>query len=64
MFDQTADGRVLKPLNVVDEFTRESPEMLAERRIEADANVGILEQIAVRRGPPAFVRCRRRVRTR
>jgi putative transposase len=36
-FDQTADGRVLKLLNVVDEYTREALEMLVERRIDADA---------------------------
>ena len=35
-FDQTADGRVLKLLNIVDEFTREALEMLVERSIDAD----------------------------
>ena len=35
-FDQTADGRALKLLNVVDEFTRESLAMLVERSIDAD----------------------------
>ena len=38
-FDQTADGRVLKLLNVVDEFTREALAMLVERSIDADATV-------------------------
>jgi len=31
-FDQTADGRQIKLLNIVDEFTREALEMLVERR--------------------------------
>lgn len=56
-FDQTADGRVLKLLNVVDEFTRESLKMLVARRIDADATVAVLEQIAAERGAPAFIRC-------
>ena len=39
-FDQTADGRVLKLLNMVDEFTRESLVMLVARSIDADTVVG------------------------
>ena len=35
-FDQTADGRAIKLLNVVDEFTRESLAMLVARSIDAD----------------------------
>ena len=35
-FDQTVDGRVLKLLNVVDEFTREALAMLVARSIDAD----------------------------
>jgi len=38
-FDQTADGRNLKLLNVVDEYTREALQMLVERRIDADGTV-------------------------
>src|SRR2546421_7423625 len=33
-FDQTADGKVIKLLNVVDEFTREALEMLVERSVD------------------------------
>lgn len=56
-FDQTADGRVLKLLNVVDEFTRESLAMHVQRSITADETVAVLEQIAAERGAPAHVRC-------
>jgi putative transposase len=38
-FEQTADGRALKLLNIVDEFTRESLVMLVERSIDADTVV-------------------------
>ncbi len=38
--DQTADGRALKLLNIVDEFTREALVMLVERSIDADHGRG------------------------
>jgi putative transposase len=56
-FDQTADGRVLKLLNVVDEFTRESLEMLVKRGIDADRTVEVLERLAAERGAPEHLRC-------
>jgi putative transposase len=40
-FDQTADGRVLKLLNVVDEFTRESLAMLwLTKQLRSDRQTG------------------------
>ena len=45
-FDQTADGRVLKLLNVVDEFTREALAIHVARRIDADQTVTVLERLA------------------
>ena len=56
-FDQTADGRILKLLNIVDEFTREALEVLCERRIDADRTVGTLEALVGQRGAPAHIRC-------
>jgi putative transposase len=57
-FDQTADGRILKLLNVVDEFTREALAMKCERRIDADATVATLERLVAQRGrSPRHVRC-------
>ncbi len=57
-FDQTADGRLLKLLNVVDEFTREALEMRCERRIDADATVATLEGlVAVWGRAPQHIRC-------
>jgi putative transposase len=54
--DQTADGRVLRLLNVVDEFTREALEMLVERSIDADTTVNVLERLVVARGAPECLR--------
>ena len=57
-FDQTADGRILKLLHVVDEFTREALAIKCERRIDADATVAELDRIVATRGRgPTFLRC-------
>ena len=56
-FDVTADGRVIKILHVVDEFTRESLSDLAAPSIDADAVVACLDRIVARRGAhPELVR--------
>lgn len=44
-FDQTADARVIKLLNIVDEHTREALEIVVERRIDADQTVATLDRI-------------------
>ena len=57
-FDQTADGRVIKLLNVVDEFTREALVMHVDRSVSADQTVAVLEQIVAERGrAPEHLRC-------
>ena len=57
-FDQTADGRVLKLLNVVDEHTREALAVVAARRINADATAATLDRIVAGRGTaPGYIRC-------
>jgi putative transposase len=54
--DQSADGRVLRLLNVVDEFTREALQMLVERSIDADRTVDVLEGLVAERGAPEHLR--------
>ena len=56
-FDQTADGRALKLLNVVDEFTREALVMHTARSITADQTVQVLEALVAGRGAPTHIRC-------
>lgn len=57
-FDKTADGRILKLLHVVDEFTREALAIECHRRIDADATVATLERLVSARGcSPEFIRC-------
>ena len=54
----TDDGRAIKLLYVVDEFTREALAMEAERRIDGDRVVDVLDRIVRERGRyPEFVRC-------
>jgi len=55
--DQTADGRVIRVLNVVDEFTREALVMHVARSIDADRTVRVLERLVAERGAPAILRC-------
>ena len=55
-FDTTADGRTLKMLNVIDEFTREALAIEVDRSIDADGVVAVLDRIALGRGAPVYVR--------
>ncbi len=56
-FDVTDDGRAVKLLYVVDEFTREALAMEAERRIDADRVVDVLDRIVSERGTPPASSC-------
>lgn len=55
-FDTTADGRALKILNVIDEFTREALAIKIDRGINADDVVTVLDRLADTRGAPSYVR--------
>ncbi|RFZ05442.1 Integrase core domain protein [Mycobacterium marinum] len=55
-FDTTADGRTLKMLNVIDEFTRQALAIEVDRSITADGVVAVLDRLATARGAPAYVR--------
>ena len=56
-FDQAVNGRAIKLLNVVDEFTREALAMEVATSITADDTVRVLDALAAQRGAPAHVRC-------
>jgi transposase InsO family protein len=56
--DATTDGRELKFLNIVDEFTREALAIECQRRIDSDATVAVLDAlVAARGGAPGHIRC-------
>ena len=56
IFDQTADGRRLKVLPVVDEYTRECVAMLVGRRLTAKDVIRALQAAARGRGMPGHLR--------
>ena len=55
-FDETADLRRLKLLNIVDEHTREALAMDVDRSITADKLVAVLDRLVAERGAPGFIR--------
>jgi len=54
--DQTEDGRSLKLLTVLDEFTRESPAIEVGRSIRAKDVISVLEYLFMVRPAPKFIR--------
>jgi transposase InsO family protein len=56
IFDQTADGRPLKILPIVDEFTRECLVMLVGRSLAARDVIKALAKAAAQRGMPEHLR--------
>jgi hypothetical protein len=46
-FDNTVDGRTLKMLNVIDEFTREALAIEVDRAIDADGVVAVMDNLAL-----------------
>ena len=54
--DATEDGRRLKMMPIVDEYTRECLALEAERSITAEGVVEILDRLLAERGEPAYIR--------
>jgi putative transposase len=54
--DQTQDGRTLKFLTVLDEYSRESPAIEVRRSIRARQVIAVLEYLFDVRGVPRFIR--------
>jgi len=54
--DRTADGRRLKILVVVDEYTRECLALEMGRRLGSEAVIGVLRRLVAERGTPGHLR--------
>jgi putative transposase len=54
--DRTIEGRPLKMLTVVDEFSRQCLAITVARRINADDVLTTLTELFMKHGPPAFIR--------
>lgn len=55
-YDQTADCRTLKYLNITDEFTKHALAIDVERSMTGDSIVTVLERLIMIHGAPGFVR--------
>jgi putative transposase len=54
--DRTHDGRPLKMLTIVDEFTRESLAIEVQRQLRSEHVIEVLADLFISRGPPAYLR--------
>jgi putative transposase len=56
VFDRTSDGRAVKILTVIDEFTRESLALRAERSLTSEEVLEVLDDLFMMRGVPEHIR--------
>lgn len=56
MFDATTDGRAIKVLTLVDEFTRECHATEVSRRLDSRAVLGAFERAIASHGTPEYIR--------
>jgi putative transposase len=56
LFDRTRDGRAVKILTVIDEYTRECLAIRAERSLTSEEVLEVLDDLFVRRGVPEHIR--------
>jgi len=54
--DRTSDGRAIRMLNIIDEYTRECLAIRVDRKITANDVIDTLADIFIRRGTPQFIR--------
>ena len=54
--DRTRDGRKVRTLNVVDEFTREALAIRVARRLKASDVIDVLADLFLTRGTPSHIR--------
>jgi putative transposase len=56
MQDRTHDGRPIRILTVIDEFSRESLDIVVDRKLNADDVLHCLTDLFVAHGPPEYIR--------
>ncbi|UTH50272.1 IS3 family transposase (plasmid) [Loktanella salsilacus] len=54
--DRTHDGRILRTLNIIDEFTKEALVIRVKRRLNSTDVVDALTDLFILRGPPEYIR--------
>ena len=56
IFDRTDNGGTLKMMMLLDEYSRQSLAIQAERQITAAQVLGVLEQAMIQYGVPGYIR--------
>jgi hypothetical protein len=56
VMDRTEDGRQVRILPLIDEYTKEALAVYPARRIRANAVIDLLADVMVERGVPAYMR--------
>ena len=54
--DRTADGRVYRSLNIIDEYTREALMIRVDRKLNSTDVLDALTDLFILRGPPEYIR--------
>ena len=54
--DRTADGRVYRTLNIIDEYTREVLMIRVDRKLNSTDVLDALTDLFILRGPPEYIR--------
>jgi putative transposase len=54
--DRTSDGRAIRMLNIIDEYTRECLAIRVDRKITANGVIDTLADVFIKRGTPQFIR--------
>lgn len=54
--DRTSNGKVLRMLNIIDEYTRECLSIHVERKITASDVIATLKELFITRGIPTYIR--------
>lgn len=54
--DRTADGRVHRTLNIIDEYTREALMIRVDRKLNSTDVMDALTGLFILRGPPEYIR--------
>ncbi|WP_085955866.1 IS3 family transposase [Roseibium alexandrii] len=54
--DRTADGRVYRTLNIIDEYTREALMIRVDRKLNSTDVLDALTDLFILRGPPQYIR--------
>ena len=53
---RTDDGKALRTLNIIDEYSRERLAIHVDRKLNSGSVVGVLSDLFILRGIPSFVR--------